>query len=49
MREHLIAPVLEWKAAGASGELEGYASVFGNLDQGGDVAPVAQSLFEQPE
>ena len=37
MREHLIAPVLEWKAAGGSGELEGYVSVFGNLDQGGDV------------
>src|SRR5262245_10444336 len=37
MREHLIAPVLEWKAAGSSGELEGYASVFGNVDQGGDV------------
>jgi HK97 family phage prohead protease len=38
MREHLVAPVLEWKtAAGDSGELEGYASVFGNVDQGGDV------------
>ena len=38
MREHLIAPVLEWKAAaGNTGELEGYVSVFGNLDQGGDV------------
>ena len=38
MREHLIAPVLEWKAAqGSSGELEGYVSVFGNLDRGGDV------------
>jgi len=37
MREHLIAPVLEWKAAGSSGELEGYVSVFGNVDQGGDV------------
>jgi len=36
MREHLIAPVPEWKAVGA-GELEGYASVFGNVDQGGDV------------
>jgi HK97 family phage prohead protease len=38
MREHLIAPVLEWKAAGGnSGELEGYVSVFGNVDLGGDV------------
>jgi len=37
MREHLIAPVTEWKATGGSGELEGYASVFGNVDQGGDV------------
>lgn len=37
MREHLLAPVLEWKTAGSSGELEGYASVFGNVDQGGDV------------
>src|SRR5258706_11738048 len=37
MREHLIVPVREWKAAGGSGELEGYASVFGNVDQGGDV------------
>jgi HK97 family phage prohead protease len=27
----------EWKAAGDSGELEGYASVFNNVDQGGDV------------
>jgi HK97 family phage prohead protease len=28
----------EWKTAGdSSGELEGYASVFGNVDQGGDV------------
>jgi HK97 family phage prohead protease len=37
MREHLLAPV-EWKsAAGDTGELEGYFSVFGNVDQGGDV------------
>jgi HK97 family phage prohead protease len=37
MREHMIVPV-EWKAAsGGTGELEGYASVFGNVDQGGDV------------
>jgi HK97 family phage prohead protease len=38
MHEHMIVPV-EWKtAAGAGpGELEGYASVFGNVDQGGDV------------
>jgi HK97 family phage prohead protease len=38
MPEHMIVPV-EWKAAatGGAGELEGYASVFGNLDQGGDV------------
>jgi HK97 family phage prohead protease len=36
-REHLTVPV-EWKAAdGGTGELEGYASVFGNIDQGGDV------------
>jgi HK97 family phage prohead protease len=38
MRDHLIVPV-EWKAAtgGGPGELEGYVSVFGNVDQGGDV------------
>src|SRR5258708_19887334 len=37
MREHLIAPVPEWRAVGGTGELEVYASVFGNVDQGGDV------------
>jgi HK97 family phage prohead protease len=26
----------EWKSTGDAGELEGYASVFGNIDQGGD-------------
>src|SRR6266478_5874849 len=38
MPEHMIVPV-EWKAvsAGGPGELEGYASVFGNVDLGGDV------------
>src|SRR5258707_14907709 len=37
MPEHMIVPV-EWKAvSGGPGELEGYASVFGNVDQGGDV------------
>lgn len=38
MPEHKTVPV-EWKAAtgGDPGELVGYASVFGNLDQGGDV------------
>src|SRR5260370_10696501 len=37
MPEHLIVPV-EWKSvSGGPGELEGYASVFGNVDQGGDV------------
>src|SRR6266566_4935631 len=37
MPEHMIVPV-EWKtAAGGPGELEGYCSVFGNVDQGGDV------------
>jgi len=37
MREHLIAAV-EWKAAAdGPGELEGYCSVFGNVDQGGDI------------
>src|SRR5260221_271047 len=38
MPEHMIVPV-EWKAvsAGGPGELEGYASVFGNVDQDGDV------------
>jgi HK97 family phage prohead protease len=38
MREQMTVPV-EWKtAAGASpGELEGYASVFGNVDADGDV------------
>jgi len=34
--DYLLRPV-EWKTAGSSGELEGYASVFGNVDQGGDV------------
>lgn len=35
--ERLVAPV-EWKAArGDSGGLLGYASTFGNVDQGGDV------------
>jgi HK97 family phage prohead protease len=28
---------VEWKSIGAEGELEGYASVFGNIDEGGDV------------
>src|SRR5258708_2464523 len=37
MGEHLVVPG-EWKAvAGGPGELEGYVSVFGNVDQGGDV------------
>jgi HK97 family phage prohead protease len=37
MREHMTAPV-EWKTvSGGSGELEGYVSVFGNVDLGGDV------------
>jgi HK97 family phage prohead protease len=38
MPEHMIVPV-EWKAAsgGGPGELNGYASVFGNVDQGGDI------------
>ena len=37
MPEHMIVPV-EWKSAsGGPGELEGYVSVFGNVDQGGDV------------
>ncbi|HEY5985585.1 MAG TPA: HK97 family phage prohead protease [Streptosporangiaceae bacterium] len=38
MPEHMLASV-EWKtaASGGPGELEGYASVFGNVDQGGDV------------
>jgi len=37
MHEHMIVPV-EWKSAGGgAGELEGYASVFGNVDLGGDV------------
>ncbi len=36
MRDQITAPI-EWKAAGGSGELEGYASVFGNVDLGGDV------------
>src|SRR5260370_41402004 len=37
MRDDVIAPAPEWKAVGGTGELEGYASVFGNVDQGGDV------------
>jgi len=39
MPEHMIVPV-EWKSAAGSpdaGELDGYCSVFGNVDQGGDV------------
>jgi len=37
MPDHMIVPV-EWKAAsGSPGELEGYASVFGNVDADGDV------------
>jgi HK97 family phage prohead protease len=37
MREHMTVPV-EWKAVtGGPGELEGHASVFGNIDQDGDV------------
>lgn len=39
MHDHMTVPV-EWKTASGSsstGELEGYASVFGNVDQGGDV------------
>src|SRR5258707_11802182 len=37
MPEHMIVPV-EWKSvSGGPGELEGYVSVFGNVDQGGDV------------
>src|SRR5215468_7890967 len=37
MHDHLTVPV-EWKTtAGTAGELEGYASVFGNVDLGGDV------------
>src|SRR5258708_8580713 len=37
MPEHMIVQV-EWKAvSGGPGELEGYVSVFGNVDQGGDV------------
>jgi HK97 family phage prohead protease len=39
MPEHMIVPV-EWKAVtpgGDPGELEGYCSVFGNIDQDGDV------------
>src|SRR5258708_1305565 len=37
MPEHMIVPV-EWKAvSGGPGELEGYVSVFGNVDQRGDV------------
>ena len=38
MHEHMTVPV-EWKAAsgGDPGELSGHASVFGNVDAGGDV------------
>jgi HK97 family phage prohead protease len=38
MHEHMTVPV-EWKTAtgGGPGELEGYASVFGNVDADGDV------------
>jgi HK97 family phage prohead protease len=36
MRNTLYAPV-EWKAGSGPGELEGYASVFGNVDAVGDV------------
>src|SRR6266498_3151884 len=34
--DHLLFGT-EWKAASGSGELEGYMSVFGNVDQGNDV------------
>jgi HK97 family phage prohead protease len=37
MPEHMIVPV-EWKTVSSGpGELDGYVSVFGNVDQGGDV------------
>jgi len=38
VHEHMIVPV-EWKTAdgGGPGEIEGYFSVFGNVDQGDDV------------
>ena len=46
MRDRLFAEV-EWKSAGdpGSGILEGYASVFGNVDQGGDV--VVRGAFKK--
>src|SRR5258706_13418054 len=47
MPEHMIVPV-EWKAvsAGGAGELEGHASVFGSIDQDGDV--VMPGAFKKP-
>jgi HK97 family phage prohead protease len=32
-----LSSAAEWKATGDAGELEGYVSVFNNVDQGGDV------------
>lgn len=34
---HHVDLVFESKALGVAGEIEGYASIFGNVDQGGDV------------
>lgn len=37
MDRQQLPVAVEWKAGRGSGELEGYASVFGNVDLGGDV------------
>ena len=35
--EHKAVPLAEFKVDASSGEFSGYASVFGNVDQGGDI------------
>jgi HK97 family phage prohead protease len=37
MTRNILHVPVEWKAGSGSGELEGYASVFGNVDEVGDV------------
>lgn len=41
---HLNAPT-EFKALGDSGSFEGYAAIFGNIDQGGDI--IARGAFKE--
>jgi HK97 family phage prohead protease len=37
MQRKTMPLTVEWKAGGSPGELEGYAAVFGNVDQEGDI------------